>query len=166
MGPVETDDGTDNGLSGIMTWNNELNPKTNGIVVSSFNSVSTMTTAEDSSAIASAWYDTTNNLFWTWLAPKDIGDACAKHKSQVGDLPVWSLNQDTGGAAGGAHVKAIADCLRRGSRPTHLLIANDTRYISVHYLSPFRVIIEVCMYDSLIRHSLESPKFIANLLGK
>jgi chitinase len=74
-------------------------------------SYASLPTSDNSTADASAWYDNTYKLFWTWVSPSDIGNTCSAYKSQVGGVSVWSLNQDNGNSAGGTHIAALSACV-------------------------------------------------------
>lgn len=113
MGPFENEVGKDNDKSGTSVWNTALHlTGTPEALLASqtFPSVPWLTSSDDN-AIASSYYNTTASMFWTWLSPSDIEKACKKYKDEGAGIFLWSLNQDTGAAAGGDHIAAMARCL-------------------------------------------------------
>jgi chitinase len=110
MGGFENSEGGDTFRSGTYKFNDALNPG-NATEEASWKAASSASNTDNSTALASAYFDTTAAQFWTWVSADDIKQTCLKYKSQVGGMSVWALNQDTNGASGGEHIQAIADCL-------------------------------------------------------
>ena len=98
--------GEDSGDSGTVTFNSETNDKQDMWTI--FNAFDEGGFSDDT-AMASATVK--DNVFWTWLSPKDISASCSKYIDQAGGVMVWSLNQDSEGVSGGPHIKAVAGCV-------------------------------------------------------
>lgn len=68
----------------------------------------------DSTHHASSFVGTSiewGHIFWTWLSAADMEASCKANLPDAGGVMVWSINQDTGGAAGGPHFAALQKCL-------------------------------------------------------
>lgn len=116
MGPFQTTNGTDLHNSNALTFDVSLSYDVNVVpldtIKQSWASVPATGTDDLSEDVwASAWYDSANYLFWTWLSPDDIYQTCQKWKPQVGGVMVWSLDMDTNGAAGGDHFTKLNECI-------------------------------------------------------
>jgi GH18 family chitinase len=126
MGPFEAPDGTANTQSG--TW--RMSPITQNLqypnlfpnnpdgqhgtdltLQASYQAATAATGTSSEEDGASATYDATNKLFWTWLSPADVTNTCSSLKGTVGGMMLWSLNMDENTQAGGPHIKALADCM-------------------------------------------------------
>ncbi len=118
MGPFVDASGNDNFNSGWWRFGKEANnlwfngvQTVNSTLLPSWNTAVAATGTENSTAIASAYYDKAGQFFWTWLSPSDMKQTCKTYLPQVGGVMVWSLNQDDNTAAGGPHLDALAQCI-------------------------------------------------------
>ena len=102
--------GSDTYRSGPAWWNTANNTVFTTITDLNKRVASSSTSLKDytNDVGASAWFDTANSLFWTWVSPADITKTCQAYKSKVRGMSVWSLNQDSSGFP---HLKAISQCL-------------------------------------------------------
>lgn len=121
-GYEDPSNGADTGLSGTWVWNTDPSAQINVVptatsgnnvqgIQASFDALPTDGSASSPDKLASAYFDKTYSLFWTWVSPSDIQQTCEKRIGEVGGVMVWSLNQDQNGAAGGPHLQALAQCM-------------------------------------------------------
>ncbi|WVR03614.1 hypothetical protein IAU60_000606 [Kwoniella sp. DSM 27419] len=114
-------DGKDNNKSGWMRYNPDVDATLSLVEGASIKQVARPSWASKGTddhdfpdALANAWLDETNNVFWSWTSPENNKKVCEKYKSEVGGVMFWAINQDENGMKGGPHIKALADCMAGG----------------------------------------------------
>lgn len=114
-GPYEAVDGVDTGVSGTYVYDDAVRASGGTISVPKYQAsvdaflASAKSGASDKTAYqASAFLDTTNQFYWTWVSPQDVTDACKTYLSQVAGVMAWSINQDEVGAP---RFAALAQCV-------------------------------------------------------